>query len=380
MKTNIFKNYLFFWIDNLEFTVKDIKKDFVLYSELAVLDTDNTPRWYLDILWLHFSYTKIFAKWYDYGLKFDVSIDWKVIDCFSLLFWKELRLKKTSKSKDKVVFYSSFFVLERLWHLPFSLKDFFWCLFTSYKKQLYRLDIALDLPYTIKALKTGIFKNTNFFSEIGEDKKHPEFSQTYYIKNPQSSQNRKYIIRVYDKVLDTFKKQKSFLYPHLKHNVDVRRIELELRPIECQRYLYSITDFLENKDSIIQKIFINYLNKNIDEKIDDFDYKNLELTTYINSKYDLRGSYLELWHIPKDYLSQAHWYIKNIKNNTWYNWLFQLILWQLKNDEWQNINRNIWNGYDLLEELIIYLRKEWLSQSILNKILKKYIQKPMIKL
>jgi hypothetical protein len=26
------------------------------------------------------------------------------------------------------------------------------------------------------------------------------------------------------------------------------------------------------------------------------------------------------------------------------------------------------------------LRKEWLSQSILNKILKKYIQKPMIKL
>jgi hypothetical protein len=95
-------------------------------------------------------------------------------------------------------------------------------------------------------------------------------------------------------VLDTFKKQKSFLYPHLKHNVDVRRIELELRPIECQRYLYSITDFLENKDSIIQKIFINYLNKNIDEKIDDFDYKNLELTTYINSKYDLRGSYLEL--------------------------------------------------------------------------------------
>jgi hypothetical protein len=48
--------------------------------------------------------------------------------------------------------------------------------------------------------------------------------------------NRHYLIRIYDKVLDTWKKHKAFLYPHLENNNDVRRIELELRPEQAKRY------------------------------------------------------------------------------------------------------------------------------------------------
>ncbi len=334
---SIYKNYLFFGLDELEFTLENSKKDIVFFNDLELnIDFDNSNVWYIEIFDLTFTYTKTYIKWYNYWLIFHLSIDWLSIPCFSIFFWKETNFKwKQGKSKDKVVIYSSFFVLEKLWKLDFTIQQF--VLINFINPELYRLDIALDLPYTIKELQKTLFKWTEFFSAIWRDIKHSEFHQTYYIKNPQSSQNRKYIIRIYDKILDTWKKKKHFLYPHLQKSTDVRRIELELRPIEADRLPYTIEEILENKDNCISKIFFTYLNKNINPDYIKEDI-NLELKKYTNQKINLKEQFLKTKHIPKDYVSRVNWYLQNIYTTTGFEWLIQTI-YNLQFISWYDLNK-----------------------------------------
>lgn len=398
---NIKKDYLFFWLDELEFTLWDIKKD-VYISDTSTqekplwnLDDDNSNFWEINFASFDWTYSNIKPKGYEKWLMFQTVIDWKSIPCFWLLKGRHNKWIN-NPSKDKVVFYSSFFVLEYLNKLPFKLSEFYENYFTS-ETQLYRLDVALDVPYKIPDLKNKIFPKVNFFSQIGRDTKHPEFSQTYYINNPQNDKNRKYIFRIYDKIKDTFVKKKWFLYPHLKNNPDVRRIELELRPEECKRLPeQNISNILNNNDKIIQKVFTKFFNRFTEKQL---AYKDIELTPYKNKQYNLQDLFLEKWHIPTDYMLRVHWYIRNVYEATGYYGLFQVILWvekkqkyelnnkytppyqyeQLKKNWYKNItfhnNDKIFKGYDLLENLIKYLIKEWLRPSILWKIIKQYFSK-----
>ncbi len=404
---NIKDDYIFFWLDHLEFTIKDYQESPSLYDYNTQewpcfnIDWDNSDWWHMSFAWIHWTYHRFSPPWYSDWLRFSASFEWRSVSLFAILKWKENR-GIWQRSKDKVVFYSTFFVLEKSDKLDFSIKEFYEAFFTDDKTDLHRLDIAIDLPYDIKKIKSQLLKDVNFFSEIWNDKKHPEFSQTYYINNPQSNSNRKFLFRVYDKILDTWKKQKWFLYPHLIHNHDVRRIELELRPEECKRITdFSISDILENRNKPIQRIFTKYFNRYTEHEL---HYKDIELKKYTNVKFDLKSYYLQHWHIPKDYLSRSHWYLKTIQNNTWYVWLFDTVLWVQKESKetirdrtslyqyeyakskWYNVkqfklvNRKLFNWYDLLENLIIYLQEQWLEASIINRILKKYTIKPKIKL
>jgi len=257
-------NYLYFWLDMFEFNVWNLKKDFFLYSDLIWdIDIDNSDASYIEIFWIIFYYEKINISWFWNWLKFITVVDWIPISCFTLLHWKpQTHLKNWWHSKDKVVLYSSFFVLDSLQKLPFTIKEFVWTCFDYNNSLLYRLDICLDVPYTIKELKPIFIDIKKPSSSIWTDKKHPEFYQTYYIWEIQTSINRNSLIRIYDKVLDTWKKHKAFLYPHLQNNNDVRRIELELRPEQAKRFHnYSIMELLENKNDIIGSIFSEFLNK-----------------------------------------------------------------------------------------------------------------------
>ena len=375
---NVYEKYIFFWLDELEFNVSDIKTDFIFYNDLELnLDQDNSSFAYIEIWDLDFMYKKIFVKWYDYWIEFLTSIDDIPVPCFTILFWKE---NKIWKSKDKVVIYSSFFVLEYLEKLPFTIKEFILSSFIN--PVLYRLDLALDLPLTIKELQETFYSWIKFFSAIWEDKKHPEFHQTYYIKNPQNSQNRKYIIRIYDKILDTFKKKKQFLYPHLENNNDVRRIELELRPIECERLPYTIEELLDNKNKCLKTIYFSYFNKNINPDYILLDPK-IDLKKYTNQKINLQEIYLKEKHIPKDYITRVYWYIRNIFTSTWYNGLFQTIF-NLKFVSWYEIKqqRTILSerpNYEFitqfLENLIDYLLKyNLISERKIRTILKTKLQ------
>ena len=404
---NPLKKYIYFWIDHFEFSVWSLKRDFFMYDELVwEIDKDNTPDWFIDIEWLIFKYDRINANWYWDWLKFETSIDWIPVSCFALVKWWDIKwLNNWAKSKDKVILYSSFFVLDSLNKLPFTLQEFVWLLFNYENALLYRLDLALDVPLTIKQLSPIFLDMQKPDSWIWTDKKHPEFYQTYYLWNPKNSENRHSLIRIYDKVLDTWKKHKWFLYPHLKNNKDVRRIELELRPEQAKVYhKYSILDLLQDKNNIINSIFSKYINKRIPEKY-HLEIWSLKIKKFSKRKFDLKQAYLDYWHIPKDYLKHSYWYIKNVFHNTGYNWLFQLLFNQehsdiflqkniktsinqiLQNRPYNlcidskttiNQNTNIKNWYDFLDHLIIHLKESWLQKQKINKILKSHLTKPKI--
>lgn len=354
------ESILFFWIDELEFLI-DLEK-FIHYEDLDFnLNDTNTSFWYINILNVEFKYSKIYPKWYKDGLKFETIIDNKIIDCFAIIRWRNNNI---IKSKDKCVFYSSFFVLERLEKLSFSLLDFLHLFsYSNSKLKLHRIDIALDLKLDIKTINQKIFSKVNFFAQIGKDLKNEKYSQTYYINNPRSNNNRKFIFRIYDKILDSFKKQKTFLFPHLKNNDNVRRIELELRPIECQRFIdYDIYDIIINNDNCLQKIFFNYFNKYSDIKI---NYDKIKLIHYTNDSVDLNDFYLNYNQLPEYYVSRAHWYINNIINNVWIDAFFDVIIKKL----YTNPNY-INNSLDLFDKYIKYLKKRWIAPYLIQKIIK----------
>lgn len=383
------KEQLYFNCDMLEFEVKNIKEnihfDYYWIDIIRNLDFDNTNNAFFEYYWHTFTYRPAIFKWGFDWLIFTSVFDGYAIDLFGFRFSKQCFGGKQD-TKEIVIFYSSFFILEKLNKLNFTIENFFNTFFDDYCK-LHRIDICIDIPTTIEQLKTTIFKDTEFFSKMWIDKKNPLFHQTYYIKNPRTSENRSYLIRIYDKVLDTWKKWKQFLYPHLKNNNDVRRIELELRPKECELYnKYKITDFITNKGNILQKLFCKYLNKNIPNEKYKFISWEIEYTPHTNNKYDLKDIYLEYWHIPDTYLTRAYWYFKNIKEKTWYKGLFDVILWVRKEKQpliWEEKivynNQNINNWYEFLDEFLNYLYSSWLSHRKLNQILKKHIKTIKIK-
>ena len=354
---------LFFWIDELEFTFLDWDLfNNVFFDFTSSIDDDNSSFAYLYLsdFDIKFHYSKIYPKWYDWWLKFSTIVDDQIIDCFALIKGRDWKIMS---SKDKVVFYSSFFILQQLWKLSFSLFDFMSC-FGDCK--LHRLDVALDLPLDIKQINQSIFSSVNFFAQIWRDKKYDTFSQTYYINNPRSDRNRKYIFRIYDKILDSVKKQKSFLYPHLVNNSDVRRIELELRAEECSRILnYSVYDILQNKNNCVYDIFSFYFNKHSNIKLNK--YPQIYLENYYNENIDLKSIYLSTSQIPDDYMSRANWYIKNIINNTSYNWLFDTIIKNLSEN-----NNKLNDLLNLFDWFLDYVKNSNLSKSLIKKILKKY--------
>lgn len=397
-----FKNplldYIYFWLDMFEFNLKSFKTDCFFYDELVWnIDDDNSDSAYIEIEWIKFNYDRVNISWFGDWLKFRTIVNWEIVSCFSLLKGAPMTTGKWA-SKDKVVLYSSFFVLDSLNFLPFSLVTFIWTQFKYSNAILYRLDICNDLPLTIKELSPIFIDLKKPSSAIWTDTKHPEFYQTYYLWEIQNK-NRHSLIRIYDKVLDTWKKQKWFLYPHLEHNKDVRRIELELRPEQSKKYhKYCILDILQNKNNIISSIYCEYVNKRIPEKY-HLDYKTLDLIKFEKRKFDLKASFLSMGHIPTNYLKRTYWYIKKVVNNTWYNWLLQLIF-NIQHDDIflkKNIQKcvvnilenkpynhlkdtkkvtNITNwlnsSIDFLEHLIIYMQNNWVQQKSINKVLKKY--------
>lgn len=385
------KDVLYFNLDNFEVSFSQISDITILDDTTREpivwnIDDDNTSEAWITFFDIEFHYTRFSSENYTTCLKFDTVIHWKTINCFAILigaFNQNLQVHV----KNRFVLYSSFFALEYQKLLPFTLSQFLQFSLNLDNSELYRLDICLDLPYTKEKLIQKLFPITNFFSSIGRDKKNPYFSQTYYTHDPQSSNNRKYLFRIYDKVLDTFKKKKSFLVPHLFSNTDVTRIELELRPEESTRILqYSPVDILDNKNNIISRIFSKYWNKNSPIQI---PFSEIPYERYWNTDLNLKGFYLQYEHIPSDYLKRVFWYLKNILESTGYPWLFQVILninFNIDDKILSSENKKVLYKINMnfvllfLDNLISYIRSLWISENLIQKVLNKHVKNPKIKL
>lgn len=311
----------FFGLDFLEIVYP---REYLKFR-LTPIDQDNTSFAYheftIDGQSFTCKYDKFSPQGYDHGFKFVTVYDGKVVDCFALLMGK-----KESKitSRDKLVLYSGFFVLGSNGYFRFSIADFLrkYFPFLIASSMLTRLDIALDLDMALPKIIKYFDKSTKFHSTIGDDKKHEWFFQTYYTNNIQSTKNRTRQIRIYDKILDSFVKQKSFLFPHITGAKELRRIEVEIRELYAKRIPYTVFDILDNIDNCIVKLF----QDNMATYSSYFSKWGIFLLGYNVKDCQLRKNYIDAWQIPPDYNVRFQGYLRKVLSETGYDGLFQILV------------------------------------------------------
>ena len=376
-------NWIYFWIDFLEVEILNIQKtNFAFkYNFTFNLDLDNSSQWFIKLEeGFTLSYRRAQFLNYESALIFSISINDVPYDIFYFKKWKINKAK--IETTDKVWFYSTCFILEQNWNLPFRIVDFYSKYFTSSFTWLSRLDICLDVTDNIQDLMNWLFSWIDFFSQIWKDEKNPFFSQTYYLKNPLSSKNRNYIFRIYDKILDSFKKWKSFLFSHYEEYDEVRRIEIEIRRDSAKKLLYEVEELLTNRDYCLESIFKWYLMKkncNVEflEKVEIF--QKLWALQKLNDEkrnIDLWVYYWKNKHIPKHYIAVWNWYFKKLHNVVGFEWIFQN-LYKLQVDPvtGHNTLNETWFYYQLFEENLNFALKYNLNYWFIKKIFSNYEKK-----
>lgn len=158
-------------------------------------------------------------------------------------------------------------------------------------------------------------------SSIGDDEKYPGLFQTYYMGQTSNDKNHTRLIRIYDKQTDSFKKQKSFLYPHLFKNKNVQRLEIEFRREKMKTLDISALDFLDDIE-ISKGLFSDNLT-GISSYFEKYTFPKIKTTSVSTVlKY--------LLPIPENYIKQYCSFISTIFNNCSYQGLCQLILQPIK--------------------------------------------------
>lgn len=446
---SILKNALYFWIDNLEIYIN--KKEVNFIDEIVFeIDEDNSPSWYIELSDITFHYSKISPRGYDYWYK--LLMIWKtydqvkginkdiIIDAFSLNFSREpepnygydenVNPQKQESNKMVLVLYSQLCTLYNQWKfdlISFLEENFSFSQKTRYRRPDFCFDFNLPKPEIMKFLKLRKYKKTKYNHKTEENeilytytkkgKKIPQVEfrnyytainlkpdweyETYYTRNILSDKNRLMITRIYDKLSDTFKKKKWFLYTHLDHKF-VNRVEVEIRKEYAQTIGYNIYDLLQNVE-IQWKVFIEFFNKDLqkDYRLRESDLKDLpfisevkeykqEAFTRIETReYDLSENFQKLWFIPKRYMDHANGYAKNILDQTGYHWFTQYILWNYFDDDRKVIRdkdgKPLYTCYrkpDILLWFFLEYIKETLHfpQARINTILRRYITIPTLKL
>ncbi len=446
---SILKNTLYFWIDNLEIYIT--KEEINFLSDIVLeIDEDNSPSWYIELSDITFHYSKISPRGYDYGYKF--LMIWKtydqvkwinkdiIIDAFSINFLREKETKYKYDENDNpikqesnsmvLVLYSQIFTLYN--QGKFDLVSFLKQNFSLYKKTRYRrpdfcIDFNLPKPEIMKFLRLRkyikkkynhktekeeiIYTQTkrwkiipkveyrNYYTAVNL-KKDGEY-ETYYTRNILSDENRLMLTRIYDKLSDTFRKKKGFLFTHLDHPF-VNRVEVEIRKEYAQTIWYNIYDLLENV-SVQWSVFIEFLNKDLQpmyrlsqldlESVPFIhtipDYEKIEYSRIETREYDLSENFQKLGFIPKNYMDHANGYAKNILDQTGYDGFTQFILGNYFDDENKIVRDREWipkytcfrKPDVLLGFLIQYLRQRLdFPQQRLNTILRRYISIPKLQL
>ena len=317
------KHKIFFGLDQLELAHDHSKIQFDFEPNI---DMDNSAVGYSFLSvngeLMKFSYSRIKAKGYPLGFKFETILNDEIIPCFALFYGGKAGC---TNSKNKLTIYSTFFVVEQNgWFPPGTIKNTLRENFEIMLGSIRRMDISFDTTEELPKIIKRFDKNIKFHSQIGDDAKYVGYFQTYYTSGVQNSTNRTRQVRIYDKILDSFKKGKSFLFPHIKGKQEVRRIELELRPAYCERLLHHPFDILDNLDNIVWKLFEKNMAKY------SLYYSNVDVSWLLpyakRGESPLRQIFMETGQIPEDYMARVNGYMLSIHKNCGYKGMFQLFL------------------------------------------------------
>lgn len=164
-----------------------------------------------------------------------------------------------------------------------------------------RIDVCLDLPnVTVDYLYQKIIdkKHKINVSKIFYDKSWWE--ETIYFWKKSRKDNNYQLIRIYNKLLDSKKKKKEWLYPDYKDNEAVTRLELEIREEKAKFWTVEKIQDINFIFSVIVKQFYKFNYQFFwFLKFDDFlNYKKLsnslhyERLAKINKRYE---SFIKFW-------------------------------------------------------------------------------------
>ena len=253
---SILPDVLYFWVDQIEFDMVTPAFDFE-----RRLNINNTPSWYCSIFvngtFYDFEYRLIYARGFGNSYQFTTVVQNQPVVCFSLLYGSAASRVKTP---GRIVIHSTFLVITSNGMLPYSMIDFISSAFPSINYRITRLDIALDVSTPLPKLISYWDKIPRFHSEMWVDLKYEWYAQTYYTSALQKKDNRYRLFRIYDKVLDSFRKGKVWLFPHLQWP-EVRRVELELRERALTSLPYSLFQILSSGSTVVTSIFASHLSQ-----------------------------------------------------------------------------------------------------------------------
>lgn len=324
-------------------------KDTSLFEKL---DFDNSHEWTLD------EYTIEKHKVPKYAYKITFRKDTHTL--FAYYVWLPKSKKQPVATRDYIIAYGTAF---RVLEYEEILYFFEYYLELSHCR---RFDICIDLKWIeINDLLEWYFHEYM----TGREYKKSWKIRTRYYWELKNSQNKRQIIRVYNKINDIKEKNKFALYGDYFDLGDVTRIELEVRQ-ELAKTKHYREVF---NDNTLLQIFKNYLKKhtNIFEILpweNETLYRNNKKYRYAN------GKRIEL--TPEDYQwlfyatereRMLEWHLKAIYNLWFCPVRIAIWLWYIK----PKTERILWG--DLINHLL-HMEKKVKQDFFLKKIKQKDFQ------
>ena len=228
------------WCDYLRLCYKN-ESDFIEDS-INLVDSDNSNFFTREVWWVSFTIKKWFCNLWT-SLTFSCSYNDVSVPCCQFVKYNE-HSQYLFKSYWKFDFYWSMFRLIDMWYFEKSIILLLKVLISNEDPKITRFDYRIDF-FSMKNKKipeiTDFCKYIHIQSATDEHKEGWELTNRYI----WSKKNNRYCIRYYDKLLDTDKKQKMFLYQDYFIYNSVHRFEIEFQPNFLKWYtFYDFYDWL----------------------------------------------------------------------------------------------------------------------------------------
>jgi hypothetical protein len=176
----------------------------------------------------------------DQGKSYLLNFDGSPIFRFVLLNAKQKKFIGKKNEKNivwRIDIYGRIFSLIRLGILSENMLMYF----TQYITELTRLDYCLDLSGVTPICAMKLFRNTRKPEQWITRKNEVE---TLYYGDYSVKNNRRLLIRIYEKIREITKKKKTELFPDYLEYDSVARIEFEIRNETIKEHSFTLPDAL----------------------------------------------------------------------------------------------------------------------------------------
>lgn len=267
------------WCDYLRLCYKN-ESDFIEES-IDLVDTDNSNFFTREVWGQCFTIQKWFCT-LGVSLTFFISYNDIVVPVAQFVKYNE-NASFLFNCYWKFDFYGSFFRLVDMWYLEKSLFLLLKVLISEENPKITRYDYRLDF-FSMKNIKVPEIKE--FVKYVHTQSKTDEHREGMELTNwiVGSKNNWRYAIRYYDKLLDTDKKEKVFLYQDYFMYNTVHRLEFEFQPNFLKWYtFYDFYDWvIEQRINIIlglsEKMFWGPL---FYQYVEDYRIKEKDKSRYL---------------------------------------------------------------------------------------------------